>query len=146
MTHDPNEPKVEAIAADVERPARKRSGPGNPNWIKGVSGNLKGGPITPEEVKELRRINRETVPVILDKFMAMDRGELARVANDPSTPALELILIKVITEAIKTGDHQRLGFLFDRIMGKQPEQVNVMGVHLSIVKALQSIEGKVEED
>lgn len=91
---------------------------------------------------EMRKLNKETVPLIVDRFMAMDREELARIANDPKTPAIELILIKVITEAIKSGDHQRLGFLFDRIMGKQPDHVTITGVHLSIVRALQQIEDK----
>jgi hypothetical protein len=115
-------------------------------WQKGQSGNPAGRtPLSPE-IREIRRLNNENLPAILNKFLDMDREQLNEVAQNPKTPAMELILIKVITEAVKHGDHHRLGFLFDRILGKQADTLNVVGLHLSLVRTLKTLEEKNAED
>ena len=113
---------------------------GGRDFPKGVSQNPAGRKKDTWEVKEAKRLNSVTVPVIIDKFMSMDRGELGRILDDPETPAMELILARVIFEAAKRGDHTRLGFLFDRLLGKQAENLNVKAqVHTGVVHLIREI-------
>jgi hypothetical protein len=104
---------------------------------KGKVANPNGRPKISHELKEIRRINGANLPVIVDKFLSMSREELEAAAKDKDTPAMECILIRVIVEAMKRGDDQRLNFLFDRIIGKTPETVNLNGnVHMAVLKLI----------
>ena len=62
------------------------------------------------------------------------------------TPALDLVVIKVLIEAIRKGDEKRLGFLLDRTIGKVKEEIEVTGTPhdelMSIIRAKQANESE----
>ena len=102
--------------------------------------NPHGRPRLPAEVKESRALNHVTVPLIIDRYMKMGVQELQDVMKDPKTPAMELILAKVIVEAIRKGDQQRLSFLFDRLLGKQQENISVSGnMHMGVMGIIKKL-------
>ena len=94
-----------------------------------------------------RHYNREVLYTLISKYLAMDRNQLVDVANDVRTPAIDLMLIKIISKAIKTGDTQRANFLIEQMCGKLPTTVDVHGSsHADIVKLLEQKRKELEGD
>lgn len=100
--------------------------PGRP-FKKGQSGNPKGRTPIPEEVKEARKFNKLEVERVLDKFLGLTRDELFIRLRDPQTAMLERIVGRIILKASKGGDHFRLDFLLNRLIGKVKEAVEHSG-------------------
>lgn len=114
---------------------------GGRDFLPGNKIGAKGRTPAIPEVKEVRALNHVTVPLVIDRYMKMDLEELKAVMQRPGTPAVEMIIAKVIVEAIRKGDQQRLSFLFDRLLGKQTESVRVEGgmLHLGVLKLINKI-------
>lgn len=76
----------------------------------------------PDDIKEARKLNRIELERVLNEYIYLNKSEImARVkAND--TPALEVMIGTIIAKAATSGDHTRLNFLLDRLVGKSPEQ------------------------
>lgn len=53
----------------------------------------------------------------------MDRNELKARQEHPQTPAIDLIVISLIANAIREGDPKRLDYLATWIVGKPPQLV-----------------------
>ncbi len=94
-------------------------------WPKGVSGNPNGRPKLPQDVVEARKLNRNEVERILTRHVRMTKTELESAQKDPNTPALENLIVGVLLEGMKSGDHVRLNFLLDRLIGKPTEHVEL---------------------
>lgn len=100
----------------------------NGQFEKGVSGNPFGQNANkPAELVEARKLNRDTATMLLTRNIYLNLEEIGAKFRDPKTPAIELIILKVIEHAIKYGDHHRLNFFLDRIIGKVPDSINVEG-------------------
>lgn len=100
---------------------------GGRDFQPGQSGNPAGRPTVPEELKAARRLNKTTLERILNEYIHLPMVELAEKVKDPSTPAIELMVAKVLHEAIKRGDEKRLGFILDRLVGAVKKTVAVEG-------------------
>lgn len=92
-------------------------------WKKGQSGNPKGRVKLPEEVKEAKRLNRASMEAALNKFLTWETDKLAEFLRDTKNPVLDMIIAKILIEAMKKGDQMRLNFLFDRLIGKVQDKV-----------------------
>lgn len=79
----------------------------------------------PPELKDARLENANKVESILYKYMGANVESLQLAMKDPATPSIELIVIKIITEAIRTGDNQRLEFLLQRTIGKITDKLDI---------------------
>lgn len=79
----------------------------------------------PPELKEARLMNANKVEETLYKYMSSPLETLQAVMKDPTTPAMDLVVIKILTEAIRTGDHNRLDFLLTRTIGKSIDRIQV---------------------
>lgn len=116
----------------------------------GQSGNPKGRPKLPADVLESRKQNTVSVARILNKFMNMNIEELKLLMNDKKTQNLELMIGRIIIEAIKTGDYTRLNFILDRSIGKVTEKVEHKLPTPTLVKLLDGssimLGSKKEED
>ncbi len=97
---------------------------GGKDWKPGESGNPNGRPKVPSDVKQARKLNKVKVERILNRFLAMDRQELERIKTDPSTPILDLFVAGLVAKGVSQGDHKRLEFIFDRLVGKVTEKVH----------------------
>jgi hypothetical protein len=76
-------------------------------------------------VKDAIKLTRNEVDVIMSKFMRINLDGLKAIAEDPDTPVMEHILAKVCLGAMKQGDHQRLNFFLDRLVGKVKDNVEI---------------------
>lgn len=98
----------------------KGRGPGRP-FEKGKTGNPKGRPQLPIDLKQARTVTKLELERILNRFLTMTAQELAAAMTDPRTTVLEAIVLTIATKALQGGDQVRLNFLLDRLIGKVQE-------------------------
>lgn len=91
----------------------------------GISGNPKGRPRIREDLKKIELMSGTDVARLLQKMLNMRTQELQGMVDDPDTPAMELVVAKIIHKAMVEGDQARLNFLFDRTIGKVIEKKEV---------------------
>lgn len=109
---------------------------GGKNWKPGQSGNPNGRPLLPGDIKESRKFNAIEATRIITRYLCMTALEIAAAVENPNTTAMELVLAKVIVEAGKTGDYQRLNFLFDRTIGKVSDKLKVTLPKPTVIKLI----------
>lgn len=103
----------------------------NPNpspktrFKSGQSGNPRGKEPLPEHLKQARKWNRTEIETLLNQFMEMSPEQLQAKLSDKSAKLLELMVARIVAEAIKKGDQSRLTFLLDRLIGPVPKAVDI---------------------
>lgn len=98
---------------------------GGKSFVKGESGNIKGRPVLPPDLLEARKLNKIEVSRIINNYMNQPIGNIQAAVNNQDSTALEAMIAKLITEAHRHGDHNRLNFLFDRMIGKVTDKVEL---------------------
>jgi hypothetical protein len=73
------------------------------------------------ELKKIPGITKEEVDKILAKFSRMSRDEIKAFMEDRTATMMELMVGSVVLKAYQHGDQNRLGFIFDRTIGKVKE-------------------------
>lgn len=91
----------------------------------GQSGNPNGRPKLPDDIRQIRKVNKTEIERVMNKFLSMTKSEISQLVNDQDTPALEIMLASIIVKATTHGDHQRLNFILDRLVGKVKDVVQV---------------------
>lgn len=94
---------------------------------KGEVRNPTGRPRTPEYLKKASKLTKVRFQEILHKYCNHSLEDLKMSYINKKTPALDLVVIKVLIEAIRKGDEKKLGFLLDRMIGKVKEEIEVTG-------------------
>lgn len=94
---------------------------------KGKSGNPSGRPKTPPDILEIRKMNNAEVTRMLNKFSNCTRKELEQMQSDPNTMALDLIIIKIMLEGMRSGSLSHLNFVLERMVGKTPDKIEHSG-------------------
>ena len=77
---------------------------------------------TPEEKKAYSMNKTEATQILVD-FMQMKTSELELIPKDKSRKVIEHIIARIALEAIRTGDHVRLNFVLDRVIGKVSDKI-----------------------
>jgi len=95
---------------------------GGRNFKPGQSGN-------PSGQKNMGMANARKISVlvfseIVTKYMNLTLEQVNDHFKDPQTPALDLIVLKILYEGIKKGDQIRLGFLLERTIGKVKDVID----------------------
>ena len=99
--------------------------PKEDHWFKpGQSGNPKGRKPLPPGEKGLAGLTKNKVRQLFGKFMGLTTQEIIAKCEDKTTPALEMILGRIILKAISTGDYTRLEFLLNRVVGKVKDEID----------------------
>lgn len=113
---------------------------------RAVAAGKKSSRALPPEVKEARLLNAAKFEEIIYKYMGSPIEELQAAANNPATPAIEHIVIKLLSLAIKHGDIARLNLLLERTIGKVTDKLQVNAqvtnktLHQQIVEEIQKHE------
>lgn len=93
------------------KPGHDQPGPGRPPY--------------PKEVREASKLTRILFEGTLNKLINMNISELESYTQDSSVPAIEVILASILQRAIRDGDHTRLDFILNRLIGKVKEKIDV---------------------
>lgn len=91
---------------------------GGRDFKPGVSGNPKGRPPIRGDLAKVALMTVDDTKRLLQKLMDKTEVELLKLVENPKTPVMELMVIRIIQKAISDGDQARLNFLFDRTIGK----------------------------
>lgn len=107
----------------------------------------KGAPRVPEDIKQLRKLNKEELERILNKYIDMTREELKCAEKDPETKSFDLMIISTVQKAVLHGDYKRINFLLERLVGKVKEQIEVSGnANVALVKVLEKYKEEKENE
>lgn len=106
-------------------PSKKGRKAVSTSFKPGQSGNPAGRKKLPPEVKEARKLSQESMVIALNKLIYCNREDLKSIIADPTTDALTLLVASIVSKGISGGDHMRLGFIFDRLIGKVSENVKL---------------------
>lgn len=85
---------------------------------------------------DARKLTSQRFESIVYKYAESDLTQLKQAMQNPTTPAIELVVIKLLVKGIEQGDYQRINFLLDRTIGKVKESLNLNvtgSTHKSIV-------------
>ena len=96
---------------------------GNPAWVKNMApANPKGRPKIPDlvELKKIRRIKRAEAQDAIQTWISKPIDELKIACKNPDTKALDAMIISTILHAIQYGDHKRIDWIFTRLLGRIP--------------------------
>jgi hypothetical protein len=94
------------------------TGKGGKKFKPGQSGNPRGRQPLRPDLRRIQLMTADDSKRLLQKLMDLPKQSLEDLAADPSTPAMDLMVIQIILKAVQDGDHARLNFLFDRTIGK----------------------------
>lgn len=115
---------------------------GGRDFKPGESGNPAGQTPLPADIKEARKLNKQEIERVLNKFLHLPLEELAAFVQDKRSPVLESLVARILLEAIKRGDQVRLEWVFQRLVGKIEEKINMTGeinVHRHVVEVINRI-------
>jgi hypothetical protein len=87
-----------------------------------------GGPGRPRRDPELAKaskITRTEAELLLSKFMQMDIEELEAILRDKKKKCVEHMIGRIVLMGIKNGDHARLDFMLNRLIGKVKDTIEV---------------------
>jgi regulator of sigma D len=98
---------------------------GGRDFVKGQVANPKGRTPIPEELKKIRKMNRDRLELVVSKYLNMNLIELNQVVKDPNTTALDHMICQIIIKSMATGDHARFNALMDRVVGKVKDQIEL---------------------
>ena len=90
----------------------------------------KGRPPVPDDVRGLKLMNQRDVELLLNTFMDKSADELVKFSQDLKNPVKEILVARILVEAIRKGDENRLEFVLNRLLGK-PKEITEHHVKLS---------------
>ncbi len=97
--------------------------PEHTRFKPGQSGNPGGKAKLPEDIKEARSLNQIELERIINKYLYMDKDEVKASIQAPGTPMMELMVASIVAQAAQKGDHTRLEFVLQRMIGKVKDQI-----------------------
>lgn len=121
---------------------------GGKDWEPGQSGNPDGRPKVPEYIKEAKKLNKGLLDEYMNKYINMPVEEIKEIVEGAmkgrsDTPAMEVMIARVIMQAINKGDYKTVNFILDRMVGKVKEHLEVSGnTHDKLMALIESRKGK----
>lgn len=91
------------------------------------------------ELNKLKELTNNKFKETIYRYLDSNLAELKKVMTNTKTKSLDLMVIKLMVKAIKSGDVTRLNFILDRTIGKCVDKLEVSpGVtHKSIIEELE---------
>lgn len=84
-----------------------------------------GRPSHPPDIKAASNLSMAEARAKLTEYLKLTMPELEAAMKDRTKQAMDLWIIRIVLLGIKNGDHIRLNFMFDRLIGKVTEKVEV---------------------
>lgn len=100
----------------------------------------------PEDLRGLKRMNQRDVELLFNKFMDKSARELVAFTKDLSNTTKEVIVARILVEAIRHGDQNKLEFILNRLIGKPKEVIEMthkVNYHSQIMDIIDDLEKDV---
>lgn len=75
----------------------------------------------PVEANGLRLMNQRELEIILNRHIHKSVEELVSYSANAKNPTIDVLVAKILIQAIKRGDQNRLDFILNRLIGKPKE-------------------------
>lgn len=118
---------------------------GGKNFQPGVVTNPKGRPRIPDDIRMANELTKNEFIRVVNKYLYLTKEQIQAELKNSETPALNLMIIGLISKAVSEGDQHRLNFLLDRLLGKVPTPIQTT-VDPLLIDALKKLEGKSNEE
>ena len=106
-------------------------------WPPGTSGNPKGRPKIPEDVKKIRKLTLDEVKEVGELLLMSPRDAAKTLSKDPEASVLKVWLARVVLKGLRFADYGMLDEILNRLIGKTPEELNIKGnVHEALVRLM----------
>jgi hypothetical protein len=80
---------------------------------------------TPPDLKAARRLSKTEFERIANRFIWLSDAELVSASKDPGLSQIERMIHAIIEKAVNQGDHMRLEWFLQRLLGKVQDKVEV---------------------
>lgn len=98
---------------------------------KGKSGNPAGARAHNPITKALKNLTVDTYREIIEVVCTGNLDRLKDIIEDPKTSALQVGIARAFFDAIKKGDYLVIERIAERIVGKIPDELNVVSKNLN---------------
>ena len=109
-----------------------------------------GRPKLPPDLKAAQQLTNARLRELLNGFLYMTPAQLTERLESPEVTMLEGFVGSILQKGVLLGDQARLNFLFDRLVGKVTDKVEVSQPKPFIVQKLDGSEvhcgAKLEEE
>lgn len=113
---------------------------GGKNFEKGnIAGVGHGRPKAPPDIPKVKALTNTELQAIINAYMAMDEAELKVLVETPGTPMIRVIIANLILKASQ-GDHFKLEFMLNRLIGKVPDQPKDVNLNFNMLPKADVIE------
>lgn len=122
---------------------KKSNGPGRESsqFRSGNPGGP-GRPKSPTELIMMRNLTKDEARIILNKFLFWPLSELQAYLKDPGNPVIEYYIAKLIYQGISDGNVTPLNFLFERLLGRVVDKVEVTKPIPTVIELIGEESGK----
>lgn len=98
---------------------------------KGKSGNPEGARAHNPIRKALKNLTVQSYREVIEAVCTGNLAELKRMVEDPTTSALQVGVAKAFVKALNDGDYATIERIAERIVGKIPDELNVVSKNLN---------------
>lgn len=102
----------------------------------------------PPDLRQARKLSKLEIELIINKYLYTPIGELMAAMKDPMKDTIEILVISILITAIKKGDHDRLTFVLDRLIGKVKDNVELTinkSFHEQVVDFIETIDAQFKK-
>lgn len=123
---------------------------GGKDFVKGDP--RAGRPPQPPEITAASNLTMAEARAALSKYLKLSMTELEDVLKSRTIQTMDMWIARIVLLGLKNGDYQRLNFMFDRLIGKVTEKVDLKVVEPTIIefkdgrKIVMGMTPKTEED
>lgn len=101
----------------------------------------------PPDLRQARKLTKVEVELILNKYLHLPVGDLLAATQDPMITTIEALVVSILISAIKRGDHDKLNFVLDRLIGKVKDDVKdvvPLSFHEQVVDFISKMDKQLE--
>jgi len=103
---------------------------------KGHPGNPKGRPKIPDDLKRIRKkYSKEVIQGMIAKCLDISVSKLEDILKNKENKIIDHLIGRVVLMGIVHGDHTRLNFILDRLIGKVTDKLEFEGKEEIIFRA-----------